>query len=175
MEKKKLTLSVNSEVVEKAKSLGLNLSEITENALKMTTLVKEDNKDTNERLVLAYQEVFESVSPILKKWGVAIMIGEYMDYLDKERKCLDQFYYTLSSDEIDLWCAAINEEPLKSWKITDRNMPTHHFFDPDRIIKELIDKLYDTEKKNEIKIEKLVLISNILRLSGLTDKEVEND
>jgi len=76
VEKKKLTLSVDSDVIQKAKELGLNLSEITESALKMTSFANEEGRITQEKLIKAYQNVFQVMAPILKKWNI-------------QRRCVD--------------------------------------------------------------------------------------
>ena len=60
-----------------------------------------------------------------------------------------------------------DEEPLKTWKLTDNDLPVEKFFDPERIIKELIDALYKIEEGNKIKVKKLDVITNLLKLLGL--------
>ena len=169
MEKKKLTLSVDAEVIDKAKKLGLNLSVITENALKITSFGIESNDIvTKEKLVAAYQTVFLAMSPILKKWGTQITIGEYGDFIDDKHEHYDTFTYHLTDKEIYLWDEIMaDEEPLKTWKLTSNNLPVEKFYDPERIIKELIDQLYKIEEENETKIKKLEVITNLLKLSGL--------
>ena len=171
MEKKKLTLSVDGVVIEKAKRLGLNLSVIAENALKITSFGKEqDELVTKEKLIQAYQVVFEAMSPILKKWNTQISIGEYRDFIDEEHEQYDTFTYYLSYNNIYLWDEIIADtEPLASWKFNAGNLPVQKFFDPERIIKELIDKLYHIEEENKIKVKKLEVITNLLKLSGLAE------
>src|SRR6266487_1486320 len=71
--KQKLTLSVNKAVVEKAHRIGLNLSEITENALRALTDVP---KESDLAAVSArYREVFSTMLPLLAKYGLSIQIG----------------------------------------------------------------------------------------------------
>ena len=171
MEKKKLTLSVDGDVIEKAKKLGLNLSVITENALKITSFGKEaDELITKEKLIQAYQVVFLAMSPILKKWNTKIPIGDYGDFIDDKHEHYDTFTYHLTHNEIYLWDEIIaDEEPLGTWKLTASNLPVEKFYDPERIIKELIDRLYEVEEENKIKVKKLEVITNLLKLSGLGD------
>ncbi|MCZ7392248.1 MAG: type II toxin-antitoxin system CcdA family antitoxin [Candidatus Methanoperedens sp.] len=78
-EKKKLTLSINSEVIEKAKKLGLNLSEITEKALKISSLSPDDNIVTPDKLREVYIDVLKKISEILKKWNARLEIGSQDD------------------------------------------------------------------------------------------------
>lgn len=172
MEKKKLTLSVDSEVIEKAKKLGLNLSVITETALKMTTLGKgNEGLTTKEKLVQSYQKVFQTISPILEKWDTSIIVGEYSQFIDAEDELYDTFTYHLTSEGIYLWDEVISDEtPLKEWSFTDKELPINKFHDPEKIIKALIDKLYSIEEENNVKIQKLEVITNLLKLSGLADE-----
>jgi len=73
-EKKKLTLSVNAEIVEKAKKdPTINISDITEKLLKaFTTSSKTADK---EKLYKMYQEFFNLMLPLLKKFRVKVQIG----------------------------------------------------------------------------------------------------
>lgn len=175
MEKKKLTLSVDAEVIEKAKKLGLNLSVITENALKITAFgIESDDLVTKEKLIYAYRTVFQAMSPILKKWDTQITIGQYGGFIDKENEYYDTFTYHLTHDEIYLWDEIMaDEEPLKTWKLTDEKLPVEKFYDPERIIKALIDRLYELEEENKTKVKKLEVITNLLKLSGLGDNKEE--
>jgi DNA-binding transcriptional MerR regulator len=170
MVRKKLTLSVNSEVIKKAKELGLNLSEITENALKITSFGEEKEKlTTTEKLTEAYKKVFRTMIPILKKWNTNVKIGEYYESEEDvhSRHC---FEYFLTENEIALW-ADILDETVKKWQLDDKNIPIEHFYDPERIIKELIEKLYKIAEDNKVKVKKLEVVANLLKLSGLTEEK----
>ena len=95
-EKKKLTLSINSEVIEKAKRLGLNLSEITENALKLYSLGHDNDKIvTADKLREVYADVLKKISKILKKWGTSLTIGSYQNPIEDIG-----YRYSLYSDEV---------------------------------------------------------------------------
>ena len=171
MERKKLTLSVNSEVIKKAKELGLNLSEITESALKITSFGEEKEKlTTTEKLVEAYTKVFQTMIPILKKWKTSVKIGEYHEYVDKEQNYIEIFQYYLTEKEIFLWADFI-DKTLGRWQLGDKNIPIHNFYDPERIIKELIDQLYKISENNKTKVKKLEVVTNLLKLSGLTEEK----
>ena len=169
VEKKKLTLSVDSDIIQKAKELGLNLSEITENALKISSLNIEEESVTKEKLIQAYRKVFLEMVPILKKWDLHIPIGGYYDY-QKEFGSI-QFIYYLSANELYLWSDFADQEPLNTWKLTDNDLPIEHFYEPEKIIKSLINKLYEVAEENKIKMKKLEIITNILKLSGLEKEE----
>lgn len=161
-EKKKLTLSINSEVIEKAKGLGVNLSEITENALKLYSLGHDNDKIVNtDKLREVYADVLKKISQILKKWETSLTIGSYQDEDIGYR-------YTLYSDEVRLWAEVPDTKPEKTWKLDDKNLPINSFYAPDEIINNLINKLYDKANKNKETLDKLQILKNILELSGLS-------
>lgn len=174
-EKKKLTLSINSEVIEKAKELGLNLSEITEKALKISVLGQDNEKlATPDKLREAYYDVLEKISKILKKWDMRLEIGSYLElteYTNSDGKTgsTDISYdYYLYQDKIYLWAEFSDEEPIQTWTIHDINLPITKFHDPEIIIKILIDQLYKQAIENKEILNKLQILKNILELSGLS-------
>jgi histidinol phosphatase-like PHP family hydrolase len=173
-DKKKLTLSINSEVIEKAKKLGLNLSEITEKALQISSLsINDDNIVTSDKLNEAYIDVLKEISKILKKWDMHLRIGihaglmglgESPDYPGYEGSELKQ--YVLSPNEVYL--QEEGEDPMQIWQLDDENMPIRYFDDPEIIITNLINKLDEKAKENKDVLDKLQILKNILKLSDLT-------
>ncbi len=177
-EKKKLTLSINSEVIEKAKQLGLNLSEITEKALKISSLSPENDKIvTPDKLREVYIDVLKKISNILRKWDLSdLTIGYYDDWVEVENSDGKKsgtyigFDYVLTPDIVYLWADYLDSDdnPLQIWHLDDKDLPVNRFDDPEKIIINLIDKLYEKAKKNKEIINKLQILKNILELSDLT-------
>ncbi|MFA4935901.1 MAG: type II toxin-antitoxin system CcdA family antitoxin [Candidatus Methanoperedens sp.] len=162
-EKKKLTLSINSEVIEKAKGLGINLSEVTENALKLYSLGHDNDKIvTTDKLREAYTDVLKNISKILKKWNTYLIIGSYYNPFND----IEGSYY-LNSDSVYLWHEE-SEKSEQTWQLDDINIPIDSFYEPDKIITNLINKLYDKANKNKEILDKLQILKNILELSGLS-------
>jgi len=73
-EKQKLTLSVNKDVVEKAKEMGINISEITEDVLRGFAFTPTDLDD--EELYSQYKSLFSVMLPIMKKYDFMVPIAE---------------------------------------------------------------------------------------------------
>ena len=71
--KKKLTLTVDEEVIEKAKSLGFNLSEVTESVLR--SFAFKPTEADKEHEYQKYSELFESMKPLLKEYGTGVQVG----------------------------------------------------------------------------------------------------
>src|SRR5713101_3690348 len=74
--KQKLTLSVDAEVVDRAKALGINISELAEQALRSFTYKPADAKD--EALQQRRDELFKAMTPMLRRYSVKVPIGQYM-------------------------------------------------------------------------------------------------
>lgn len=173
-DKKKLTLSINSEVIEKAKKLGLNLSEITEKALKISSLSLNDDKIvTSDKLREAYIDVLKEISKILQKWDMHLGIGIHTGLVGLEEspdypgyKGTEILEYVLSPNEVYL--QEVGEDPMKIWQLDDENLPIRYFDDPEIIITNLINKLDEKAKENKDVLDKLQILKNILKLSDLT-------
>ncbi|MDP2766615.1 MAG: type II toxin-antitoxin system CcdA family antitoxin [Candidatus Methanoperedens sp.] len=174
-DKKKLTLSINSEVIERAKKLGLNLSEITEGVLKISSLNYEDNLATPDKLREVYVDILKKISKILKKWDMHLKIGSekvLAESTDSGRKKMLEyidFSYFLTPYVVELWSDYYSyEKPDEIWRLDDENLPIYKFYDPEKIIIDLIDKLYEKANENREILDKLQILKNILELSNLT-------
>lgn len=174
-EKKKLTLSINSEVIEKAKELGLNLSEITETALKISALGHDEEKlATPDKLRDAYWDILEKISKILKKWDIHLKIGGYSELEEyrgsdgKKGSTYISYDYFLYENEVYLWAEYSDEKPVKTWTIDDVDLPITKFYYPEKIITILVDQLHEKAMENKEVLDKLQILKNILELSGLS-------
>lgn len=162
-EKKKLTLSINSEVIEKAKKLGLNLSEVTENALKLYSLGHDNDKIvTTDKLRDVYTDVLKKISEILKKWDTSLQIGSNSNPFNNV-----DYRYVLYPDVVYMWSSE-SEDSEQTWHLDDKTLPIYIFDEPDIIINNLINQLYDKANKNKEVLDKLQILKNILELSGLS-------
>ncbi len=168
-EKRKLTLSIDSEVIEKAKGLGLNLSEITEKALRISSL-SNDKIVTPNKLHDAYIDILKTILKIMKKWDLKqLQIGGY-----DEQDGLVEYWYKLVPDGVYLWSNIPSEEPwepekpMKKWRLDDEDLPFSDFYNFEKIIANLINKLYKKANKNKEVFDKLQIMKNILELSGLS-------
>src|SRR5439155_6231589 len=79
--KQKLTLSVDKEVVDRAKELGLNLSEITENVLRGFAFSPKD--ESKAEVYAKYKELFATVQPLLKDYDASIEVAREV-HLDED-------------------------------------------------------------------------------------------
>lgn len=94
-DKQKLTLSINKEVIIKAKEEGINISNITEKVLGLIT-----NENTQDALIKIYEHFFDVLKPYLRKYGTQMEVGkiskspiifdgESLSYAGRETKYVD--------------------------------------------------------------------------------------
>ncbi len=75
--KQKLTLSVDAESVEKAKALGINISDLTEQVLRSFTLRPEDTRE--DALKEQRELLFKEMTPLLKGLSADVRVGSIYD------------------------------------------------------------------------------------------------
>ena len=73
MGKKTTTLTLDSETVEKAKKMNINISELTDTVLKGFTFEPDDIED--KALNDKYNELFNAIRPILKQQNISVEVG----------------------------------------------------------------------------------------------------
>lgn len=109
-DKQKLTLSVDRELVEKAKNLGVNISDIAETALRHISETQPGKIVTTEQVNAGYKKLFDAMLPWLNKFGASIEVGHrYLDDHDREAVALcpngefwgDVFEDTVNFESID--------------------------------------------------------------------------
>jgi hypothetical protein len=158
MGKEKLTLSVDKEVVEKAKKLGINISDITENILKGYTSAEKPNGSLYD----AYQQLFSSILPLLREFQCSVQIAESVD-VGVTTDCHGK------TEEVE-FSIAIFLEPDGSFYIDDydqyltdiRKIPHRDFFSPERIILNVVDSLAKSKEANEEKMQQIMMAKRII-------------
>jgi len=73
--KQKLTLSVDPDVVKKARRLGINISEITEGILRGFSF--SPSSIETAALYEKYQQLFQTMLPLMKKYEINVKVGEF--------------------------------------------------------------------------------------------------
>ncbi|MHA1918342.1 MAG: type II toxin-antitoxin system CcdA family antitoxin [Promethearchaeota archaeon] len=89
-EKQRLNLSVNKEAVQKAKEMGLNLSEITEKILIGYTFEPKESDD--ETLRKQYTELLKTMLPLMKKHSFKVKIQEESFMVDNFLAKMETYY-----------------------------------------------------------------------------------
>jgi hypothetical protein len=160
MPKEKLTLSVDKEVVEKAKSLGINISEITEMVLKGYTSAEKPAGNIHD----AYKELFDSIQPMLKEFDCVVKVAESwieaevapgeMEQVGLE----DESYLTGNGSFL-----IESKFPEESYYIQDiKKIPAEQFLAPREILANLINELAKSQEKRKEKMDEILMAKRII-------------
>lgn len=151
--KRKLTLSVDEKVVDKAKELGLNLSEVTENVLRSFAFVP--NETEKEALYAKYQELCDTMRPLLKEYDVSVKVAEGTLYDDKENPMgtIDISLLTDGTFWIDDF-----EQSLKDI----HQIETYDFLEPRKILSNFIGAIADAKARRKERLEELEMAKRII-------------
>jgi hypothetical protein len=158
-EKRKLTLSVNKEVVDKAKKLGINISEITESVLKgfvFTPKVLDDDV-----IYQHYDELFNVMLPLMEKYKFHVDIAQDVEFDD--------------NDEV-LWAANVSLEPEKVFyvdqfdtRFTDiKKIDVNDFHPPLTILETFLSNMTNAVEKRRENIKEIEMAKRIVQAIALT-------
>lgn len=145
-EKQKLTLSVEKELVEKAKKLGVNISEITEIVLKHVSETETKDVVTKEEINAAYKKLFNAMLPAMKKFGASVEVGKF--WLDEYHSLTVKLF-----SDGELWVADVGTSP----KFEDVS-----FDPPKKILSTFIDSLIAASERNKEKLKELEIFRRII-------------
>jgi hypothetical protein len=160
MPKEKLTLSVDKEVVEKAKNLGINISEITERVLKGYTSAERPVGSIHD----AYRDLFDSIQPLLKEFDCNVKVAEsWLEVEDNageiQRVALEDESYLTGSGSF-----------LIESKITGENCYIHdikrirpeEFLAPEKILTNLVNELAKNQENRKEKMDEILMAKRII-------------
>ena len=165
MPKEKLTLSVDKEVVEKAKNLGINISEITENVLKGYT---SDRPEGN--LYDSYKELFNSILPLLKEFDCRVKIAEsWIEFEDDDGGVervgiLDESYLTADGNYLIKDFAEGRDYFI--YDVT--KIPTEEFLPPNKILENVVKELVSSQEKRKAKMDEILMAKRIIEAMSET-------
>jgi len=158
-EKQKLTLSVNKEVVDKAKEMGINISEITENVLRgfAFTPTELDDKEVYKQ----YTELFATMIPTLKKYDFDIEIASDPLFDERTGEHIHSFSISLLSNSL-FW------ETTEEVSFSDISMiSVSAFYPPMLILSKFLRALTNSVEKRKEHLRELEMAKQIVRaISG---------
>jgi hypothetical protein len=155
MPKEKLTLSVDKEVVEKAKRLGINISDITEKVLTGYTSAEKPEGSIHD----AYKQLFHSILPLLKEFDCRVKIAEsWLDIGEEQQIPEDETYLT----QYGTFFIKAFTQP-EDYYITDiKNIPTGEFFTPERILSNVVNEMARSQEKRKEKMDEILMAKRII-------------
>lgn len=167
IEKTNVTLRMDKEVLDKAKKLGINLSNVTEDFLKTVSMEKEEIISPI-KLREAYRNVLRKLSKFAEEWETFIKIGSYTSeeiFKDsdgkKTRHSMEFEFYLTPKRTIQKYSPDF-DETLSEWKLGDEDWPVNFLDVPEDLIKNLIDSISNSIIINREKFIKLNLLQEVL-------------
>lgn len=153
-EKQKLTLSVEKELVEKAKKLGVNISEITEKVLKHISETKIKDVVAKEELNEAYKKLFAAMLPALKKFNTPVVVGTIEVEMRHKEGNIELYPDTvLLLNSGKLWMDELQATP---------NFEAVYFYPPKEILSTYIDCLIKASERNKETLKELEIFRRVI-------------
>lgn len=150
-EKQKLTLSVEREIVEKAKKLGINISELTETFLRHVSEAEIKGVGTKDEINVAYKKIFNAMLPALKKFDASVVVG-HETYFDKDQRYPEFIDVELLTSG-DLWLRDC-EQTTTIENIT--------MADPKQILSSFIESLVKASERNKEDLKQLEIFRRVI-------------
>lgn len=176
----RVSLYILREVVKEAKKQRINLSQITEEWLKVHTLIGKNDGSLHD----AYSHLLKSILPILSKFDCSVIIanGKEMvpsfDDKGNEYEIKRSLNILLTPDG----SFYIDEYDRYFQKIS--MIAPEDFLDPERILKNLVDTLVKNKEVNRKKMREILMAKNIVDAiykslvetssTTLNDKPIQN-
>lgn len=151
--KQKLTLSVSKEVVDKAKELGINISEITEEVLRRFAFAPK--KAEKEQVYMKYEELFRTMLPLLRKYDAFVKIGS-TELLDSKGNFLQLLDIFLNPD---------GTFQISDMESTFKDIRGVHLYDllpPQGILSNFIVALKETADRRKEQVKELEMARRII-------------
>ena len=160
--KQKLTLSVDPDVVKKARGLGINISEITEGILRGFSFTPSGAETA--ALYEKYKQLFETMRPLLQKYGVPVEVGSF-EIADVQGGVYGTSEIFLSTDGT-FWLTEIEQTVRDIQKIT-----LSDFYKPKIILSNFIKALSRGAEDRKQQLTELEMARRIIEaISGAPKK-----
>lgn len=156
--KQKLTLSVDSEIVEKARKLDINISEITEKVLDSFTFTPK--KTDVDEVYSKYRQLFETMIPLLKNFGTSCLIGKFETTPNKD------YPFEIMFTDLDLtYEGKLFMSEFDQWISLDdiENIPISFFHKPKKILSKLLESLALSQEARKENIADLEMANRIVQ------------
>ena len=155
MPKEKLTLSVDKEVVEKAKKLGINISDITEKVLTGYTSAEKPEGSIHD----AYSQLFDSILPLLKEFDCRVLIAESSFVIDEEQEITeDETYLT----PYGTFFVKTLTGPEDYYIYDIKKIPTGEFLTPEKVLSNLVNEMAKSQEKRKEKMDEILMAKRII-------------
>jgi len=149
--KKNLMLTVDENVVEKAKALGINISDVTEGILRgFVFKPSQSDKETEYRY---YEELFKVMLPLLQEYSTAVTVA--VQRPDPDDTKTPTYVFDLVQDG-RIWVEDFDTE------VSLRSIPIWAFLSPREILADFIDSLYNAKERRKDRLAELEVAKRII-------------
>ena len=153
--KRKLTLTVDAGTVEKAKRLGINISEVTESVLR--NFAFDPKEETHSAMRERYRTLFQTMLRMLKEYETSVLVATVFDKPTRTSRIPGGDPHDVYlQDDGSLWI-----EDYEALETFDK-LEEAHFRDPDEILRNFIDSVEKAKEKRRERIEDLELVRRIV-------------
>ena len=166
MPKQRVNLSIDGEVVKKARELGINISQITEDILRGFSFTP--NNIENEAIYEQYQQLFETMQPLLKQYSTSVKVG-IEDLKDKDGKIMTYTDIHLLSD------GRLYLDEVEYATNNIRDIDVSYFNDPKEILSNFIEALSNGVERRKARITEIEMAKRIIdAITQTTNKSVKS-
>lgn len=158
MPKEKLTLSVDEEVVKKAKKLGINISDITEKVLKGYTSAEKPNGSLHS----AYKQLLDSILPLLKEFVCNVKIAGGIDSAVTTDSKGNQEEVEMPFEVLLLSDGSFFIEDFEYSFSDIKKISPQDFLSPEKILSNLVDVLARSKEANEERMQQIMMAKRIV-------------
>ena len=148
-------MSIDPDVVKKARGIGINISEITEGILRGFSFTP--SRIETDALYEKYEQLFQTMLPLLKQYGTNIKVGE--------------FYAGEFNDTAEIWLRANGgfwlPEFDEGFKEINR-MDITDFYQPKIILTNFIERISQSAENRKQQLTELEMARRIIEAIGGT-------
>jgi hypothetical protein len=155
MPKEKVTFTIDANVIEKARELNVNLSQITETVLR--SFAYRAKPASKKQVYAGYRLLFELLTPLLMEYDCDLVVGTILAPPNEDP--ILSITIVLTPDGT---LQEIDYEGLTSPIKNLESISTRHLLSPLDILKKLVDTLYDASQEQERILEELELAKRII-------------
>jgi len=158
--KQKLTLSIDKNVIEKAREVGINISSLTEEFLR--AIIFSHQNFTQDDLIESYQILFDLIRPYLKKYSASISVGDVY-----EENTHQSYPLELTKDGLKAYYFDGEEYN------TDVKQSIDDLYTPKKILEELLPALIKAAQNNQEKMKEFEMSLRFLKALSNEKEDVK--
>jgi hypothetical protein len=165
-EKTKLTLSLNKDVIQRAKAAGINISEITEKLLTAVTLTPYGN--SYDDVIDVYGAFLDSIKVVLWTYGTEVKVKTINGFPENKEIILNQegLWEEYFDTEEDSRVRVAIKDPLYVVSV---------LHDPIRLLENIINSLIEAALRNKQHITRLQFALAVVKALSKEEKGEGND